>query len=68
MYVCVCHGVTDGHIRECASNGACRMRELRERLGLASRCGKCASHALEVLREATAPLQASAPVGSAGCC
>jgi bacterioferritin-associated ferredoxin len=66
MYVCVCHAVTDGHIRECASDGACKMRELRERLGLASSCGKCAAHALEVLREASMPGQAA--VGSAGCC
>lgn len=51
MYVCVCHAVTDGHIRECANDGACKMRELRQRLGLASSCGKCAAHALEVLRD-----------------
>ena len=33
MYVCVCHAVTDGQIRECANDGACKMRELRQRLG-----------------------------------
>lgn len=51
IYVRVCRAVTDGLIRECANAGACKMRELRQRLGLASSCGKCAAHALEVLRD-----------------
>jgi bacterioferritin-associated ferredoxin len=68
MYVCVCHAVTDRQIRECANDGACKMRELRQRLGLASRCGKCAAHALEVLREATAPVQPAAANTNLNCC
>lgn len=52
MYVCVCHAVTDGKIREAVSDGLCgTMRELRMHLGVSSCCGKCAPHAHQVLRE-----------------
>ena len=67
MYVCICHAVTDGQIRECANDGACTMRELRQRLGVASRCGKCTAHALDLLREASTQAEAVASAASAGC-
>ncbi|MGA7181507.1 MAG: bacterioferritin-associated ferredoxin [Thiobacillaceae bacterium] len=49
MYVCVCHGVTDRNIKEAVGCGACRMRDLKQKLGVSSQCGKCACHAKEVL-------------------
>ena len=50
MYVCVCRAVTDSQIREAIYDGACSMRELRQRLGVASECGRCSQCALGILR------------------
>jgi bacterioferritin-associated ferredoxin len=52
MYVCICNGVTDRDIRDAASRGARTVKDLRRELGVASDCGKCASCAREVLRDA----------------
>ncbi len=51
MYVCVCNAVTDCQIREAYGEGACSMRELRRRLGVAGCCGRCAPCALDVLMQ-----------------
>lgn len=53
MYVCLCKAVTDRQIRECVGEGARSMRDLRQRLGVASQCGKCAGCARELLQEST---------------
>jgi bacterioferritin-associated ferredoxin len=52
MFICVCKGVTDCQIREAVCEGACSMRELCSRLGVAAQCGRCAPHARRVLEEA----------------
>lgn len=52
MYVCICKGVTDGQIRTEAGAGACTLRELRARLGVAAQCGRCAFQVRQVLQEA----------------
>lgn len=54
MYVCICQQVTDRDIHQAVAQGACRMRDLRERLGVSSQCGKCAGCAKAVLQEARA--------------
>lgn len=54
MYVCLCNGVTDTQIKDAVDNGCQRMRDLRAQLGVTKQCGKCASHALEVLTQAKA--------------
>ncbi|MGB4073116.1 bacterioferritin-associated ferredoxin [Pseudomonas sp.] len=51
MYVCLCEGVTDGQIREAIYEGCCSYRDVRETLGVASQCGKCACLAKQVVRE-----------------
>ena len=51
MYVCLCNGITEGQIRDAVSEGARSLRELRQRLGVASCCGKCADCAQQVVRE-----------------
>jgi bacterioferritin-associated ferredoxin len=52
MYVCVCKGVREGDIRSLArAEAGLRMRDLRERLGVCSECGKCGRRALGMLRE-----------------
>jgi bacterioferritin-associated ferredoxin len=54
MYVCVCNGVTDRDIRKAVDDGASSLGDLREQLNVASCCGRCASCAGDVLREARA--------------
>ncbi|MBI1284458.1 MAG: hypothetical protein GC183_09005 [Thiobacillus sp.] len=52
MYICICRQDTDRDIHEALAQGACRMRDLRERLGVSMQCGKCAECAHTVLKEA----------------
>ncbi|WP_081610852.1 bacterioferritin-associated ferredoxin [Thioalkalivibrio sp. ALJ7] len=47
MIVCICKSVRERDIRELvdSSQEGLRMRDLRERLGVSSECGKCARRA-----------------------
>lgn len=54
MYVCICRQVTDRDIRKAVENGVCRMRDLREQLGVGEQCGKCAGCAHALLKETQA--------------
>ncbi len=56
MYVCLCRGVTDGHIREAISEGCCSYRDVRQATGVAGQCGKCACEAKNVVRKELAKL------------
>lgn len=59
MYVCLCHNVTDTDIRHLVrTEGVTSMRDLREQLGVATQCGKCACSAKEVLQEAVSEMRA----------
>ena len=51
MYVCLCNAITEGQIRDAVSDGARSLHELRQCLGVASCCGKCADCAQQVVRE-----------------
>ena len=59
MYVCLCQGVTDGQIRDAIHAGCCSYRDVRETLGVASQCGKCACLAKQVVRETLGSLHSS---------
>ncbi len=52
MYICICQSITCGQIRAAASEGVGSIRDLRQQLGVASQCGKCAGSAHGILREA----------------
>ena len=54
MYVCLCKSVTDKQIRRAAARGVDNLYELRQNLGVASGCGKCASMAQSILDESNA--------------
>lgn len=54
MYVCLCNGVTDRQIREAVGDGVKSMRQLRQCLGVAANCGRCATHAKELLDQSRA--------------
>lgn len=51
MYVCLCRGITDRQIKQAMGEGARSMRELRQKLGVCSDCGKCGTSAKELLSE-----------------
>lgn len=51
VYICLCHGITDNQIRSCIREGARSMCDLRGQLGVATQCGSCEHHALEILDE-----------------
>ena len=66
MYVCLCHNVTDGDIRQLVrTEGICTLRELSAHTGVATQCGKCGRCAKGVLREAVqeARAEAATPLG-----
>lgn len=57
MYVCLCQGVTDNHLRDAVYEGCCSYREVRESTGVGTQCGKCACLAKQVVRETLSDLQ-----------
>lgn len=52
MYVCICRAITDNQIRHEVAQGAMTLREVGQRLGVGTQCGKCGKHAKAVIREA----------------
>ena len=63
MYICICNGITDRAIRECArDSGGCSLRDLECSLGVGVSCGRCRDAAAEILEES---LQSSAPAAEA---
>lgn len=54
MYVCVCSAVTERQIHQAVRAGAQTLQDLRQDLGVAADCGRCASCARQCLREAHA--------------
>jgi bacterioferritin-associated ferredoxin len=53
MYVCICRQVTDKQIRELCRDGVNELRAVREKLGVASDCGKCGKLAASIIKEFT---------------
>ncbi len=51
MYICLCKGITDSQIRDAVSGGAESVRDVRECLGAASQCGKCACHVRDLVKK-----------------
>lgn len=57
MYICVCKGITDSHIKEAVAEGATTLRAVRMQLGAASQCGRCAEATCAVIKEAKDEIQ-----------
>ena len=51
MYICICNGVTERQLKECALSGAKSLDELAFQLGVGTGCGRCRDCARGVLRE-----------------
>jgi len=52
MYVCICKAVTDADIRNAVDDGVRNLRQLSQQTGCSTGCGRCASEARNVLRDA----------------
>lgn len=52
MYVCICKAISDHDIRQAVAEGISTWGELRERLSVAARCGRCTDCAKTCLDEA----------------
>lgn len=55
MYLCICKGVEESHIRELASQGCRSMRAVRCKTGLGTKCGGCREHTAEFLKSINPP-------------
>ncbi len=62
MFVCVCNGITDRHIRDAAAAGCRTASELTMRTGCGSTCGSCLQVAAEMLDEFHARAEFPLPV------
>jgi bacterioferritin-associated ferredoxin len=62
MFVCICNGVREGDIEAHVARGASSLKDLRDQLGVARDCGKCASCAREVLERAKRARDCLTPV------
>ena len=51
MYICICRAVSERKIVGAVGEGATTLKDLRERTGLGSGCGKCVPQAYQLLRE-----------------
>ena len=51
MYVCICRQITDHQIRDLCRGGASSMTDVRDKLGVASECGKCGKLAKSIVKE-----------------
>lgn len=52
MYICICKAVSDKRIARAVGEGAITLKDLRDRTGLGTGCGKCVPQAYQLLREA----------------
>ncbi len=51
MYICVCNGVTEHDIRQCAESGVCTFSALQGELGVGAGCGQCRKEVKNILRD-----------------
>lgn len=58
MIVCMCNAVSDREIRNVVAQGAASFAAVQSLLGVATCCGRCREHAIEVVEDA---LHRSAP-------
>ena len=54
MLLCICKGVSDSHIKEQVSQGACTMQKLRCQTGIGTQCGVCRKSARQLLNQIVA--------------
>lgn len=52
MYVCLCHALTDRHVREAHGTGASSVSQVFKTHGVKAQCGKCCGCMKDILDEA----------------
>ncbi|MCU0759019.1 MAG: (2Fe-2S)-binding protein [Steroidobacteraceae bacterium] len=52
MYVCICHGISDRHLKQVLQEGAASFEELQAKTGVSTCCGACESTARAIVEEA----------------
>lgn len=52
MWICSCHAVTDGMIKEFAKKHGCAWKKMTQELKVGTQCGTCAKSAKEILEQA----------------
>ncbi len=55
MYVCICHGVTEGELRDEIAQGARSEEAIGDRCGAGTSCGTCLDRICDLLGAATVP-------------
>ena len=51
MYVCLCHGITDRHLKEVVRDGVQSFEQLQAHTGVATCCGACEPTARAIVDE-----------------
>lgn len=51
MYVCLCHALTDRHVREARGAGANSVKQVFKSHGVKAECGKCCGCMKDILQE-----------------
>ena len=49
MYVCICNAITSAQINQEIDKGACSLADLKQRLGVAGKCGSCSDEAHAII-------------------
>lgn len=62
MYICVCKGISDRHIREAVHSEQADFRQLRCQTGAGTQCGRCR----KAMKELVASLASESPCLAAG--
>ncbi|TAL79744.1 MAG: hypothetical protein EPN76_02065 [Burkholderiaceae bacterium] len=64
MFICICNAINERQVQSAVAGGALTMSDLREQLGVATCCGRCAATAAEYLPSGR--LGAHAPAAGLG--
>jgi bacterioferritin-associated ferredoxin len=51
MYICLCNGFTDRHVRGTVEAGDCSVAGVYQALGCAPKCGKCVPVVRDMLKD-----------------
>lgn len=63
MFVCICKGITEKNMKEALAAGRClTLRDFQQSCGVGTQCGRCVSHAKQVLGENHSQLQTCSQV------
>lgn len=66
MYICLCHGFTDGQVKELAQAGVRSAAKVYQHFGVKPRCGKCVAYVRDMVKDGGEPIVTQGGCG-AGC-